>query len=87
MVNYVVTATDNLDTSVDNLDTSVDISCSPTSGTVFTIDILNPIVTTVNCSATDDVGNQSSDSFDVTTEFEYPCFDIPAKRLQQSSQH
>lgn len=62
IVNYVVTATDNLDTLVD-------ISCSPVSGSVFAVDTMNPIVTTVSCTATDDVGNASNDSFDVTTEF------------------
>ncbi len=47
-------------TATDNLDADPTIACSPASGSLFPIGS-----TTVNCTATDDAGNQDTDSFDV----------------------
>jgi hypothetical protein len=51
IVNFLVTATDNLDPSPT-------VSCSPPSGSRFAIGIH-----TVTCTATDDAGNTSGGSF------------------------
>ena len=56
---YTVTATDNFPGPID-------IECIPPSGDIFPNGKNAPQVTTVNCTATDTVENQSSDSFDVT---------------------
>jgi hypothetical protein len=58
-VEYVVTA-------VDNFPGPIEIVCSPASGEIFPNGTNAPRVTTVNCTATDAVENQSADSFDVT---------------------
>ena len=47
----------------DLVDTSVSVSCSPPSGSVFPVG-----TTTVNCTATDDSGNQAQGSFTVTVQ-------------------
>ena len=54
IVDYTVSATDAVDTSPD-------IVCDPPSGNLFPLG-----TTTVHCSATDDEGNVSTGSFDVT---------------------
>ncbi len=54
-VNYTVTATDP-----DNAPSDLTISCTPASGITFAIG-----TTTVNCSASDPVGNKVSGSFQV----------------------
>ena len=53
-VNYSVSATDAMDPSVAAV-------CAPVSGSMFSVG-----TTTVNCSATDEAGNTSSGSFQVT---------------------
>jgi hypothetical protein len=58
-VEYVVTA-------VDDLPGPVTVVCTPGSGTIFPNGANAPMVTTVDCTATDAVENQSADSFDVT---------------------
>lgn len=50
----------------DNLPGPVVVNCLPPSGTVFPNGANGPLTTTVSCSATDSVGNQSTDTFDVT---------------------
>jgi len=47
-------------TATDNEDPAPDVVCTPASGSTFGLG-----VTTVSCTATDDVGNQSSGSFSV----------------------
>jgi hypothetical protein len=56
---YTVTATDNFPGPID-------IDCAPPSGDIFPNGKNAPQVTTVDCTATDTVENQSSDAFDVT---------------------
>lgn len=53
-VNYVASASDLVDTDVP-------VQCTPASGATFALG-----TTTVSCSATDDSGNTSTGSFDVT---------------------
>jgi HYR domain len=55
-VNYVVSATDP-----DNLSSQLTVTCSPVSGSTFTIG-----VTTVSCSASDPAGNTASARFNIT---------------------
>jgi hypothetical protein len=62
VVDYVVTATDDTDTSVD-------ITCYPASGSLFAVYTSSPTTTLVRCVAIDDANNRSYDSFNVTTEF------------------
>lgn len=47
----------------DLVDGDVTVTCEPASGSTFELG-----TTTVTCTATDDAGNSSSDSFDVTVE-------------------
>jgi hypothetical protein len=54
IVNYSASATDDMDPSVS-------VSCSPASGSTFSMG-----TTTVNCSSTDEAGNTASGSFLVT---------------------
>jgi len=54
IVNYMVTATDSGDSNPA-------VSCLPASGSMFPLG-----ATTVNCTATDNIGNSSSGSFTVT---------------------
>jgi hypothetical protein len=58
-VEYTVTATDDFPGPIV-------IICAPATGTIFPNGKNAPLVTTVNCSATDTVDNTSTDSFDVT---------------------
>ncbi|MEW5939230.1 MAG: HYR domain-containing protein [Chloroflexota bacterium] len=65
-VNYVVTATDDVDPSPA-------VVCNPPSGSTFPLG-----ATTVNCSATDDSGNTSNGSFDITVQDTTPpLLDLP----------
>jgi len=48
-------------TATDNCDPSPTVVCSPASGSFFPVG-----VTTVTCTATDECGNESSETFDVT---------------------
>jgi hypothetical protein len=59
-------------TATDAVDTSVDVTCVPPSGSTFA-----PGTTTVNCSATDDSGNQATGSFTVTVNFGWNGFFAP----------
>jgi Tol biopolymer transport system component/PKD repeat protein len=72
LVTYKVTAQDNVDGNAtleedgttitqDNVGGDIDISCEPASGTTFPIG-----ETTVECSATDEAGNEGTESFTVT---------------------
>ncbi len=63
LITYLVSATDNAEPPPT-------ISCSPESGTVFSIG-----TTTVDCTATDAADNQSTDSFDVTVQLSLSTFD------------
>ena len=58
VVSYAATATDAIDASVIPV-------CSSASGSTFPI-----ATTTVSCTATDDAGNSTSGSFDVTVEID-----------------
>ena len=58
-VEYTVTATDNFPGPID-------IVCVPGSGEIFPNGANAPLATTVACTATDTVENQSGDAFDVT---------------------
>ena len=64
-VNYSATANDLVDGSVP-------VTCSPDSGSTFA-----PGTTTVNCSATDDAGNETTGSFTVTVNFDWTGFFAP----------
>jgi hypothetical protein len=58
-VGYTATATDDTDGSVE-------VTCAPASGSTF------PIGTTpVNCSATDQAGNEATGSFEVTVLYDF----------------
>ncbi|MGE0104873.1 MAG: PxKF domain-containing protein [Blastocatellales bacterium] len=59
-------------TATDNCDSSPTISVSQASGTVFPVG-----TTTVNVTATDDAGNQSSCSFKVTVLYNFSGFGQP----------
>ena len=52
--------------ATDNFPGPVTASCDPAPGSLFPNGDNAPLVTTVNCVATDAVLNQSTDSFDVT---------------------
>lgn len=66
-VNYTATATDALDSTVGPV-------CSPPSGSIFAL-----TTTTINCSSTDDAGNSSSGSFNVTVQdTSPPALTLPA---------
>jgi len=58
-VNYVATATDDVDGNVP-------VECSPASGTTFPLG-----TTSVNCSATDQAGNQATGSFNVNVLYDF----------------
>ena len=53
--------------ATDNIDGSISVSCSPTSGSMFSLGI-----TTVTCSATDSSGNTATKSFTINVTFEEP---------------
>lgn len=61
-----------LPTATDIVDPEVDVVCSPASGTTFQIG-----TTTVNCTATDDSGNQAQGSFQVHVIFAWAGFFKP----------
>src|SRR4030095_318116 len=50
--------------AIDLVDGPVAVTCSPVSGSLFTIG-----TTTVNCSATDSHGNTASGNFNVTVQY------------------
>lgn len=58
------TLTYALPSATDAVDASPDVSCVPASGSTVPVG-----VTTVTCTARDDAGNTSSDSFDVSVTF------------------
>ncbi len=67
VVNFSATATDIADSSPT-------VTCNPASGSTFPLG-----TTTVNCSATDDAGNTSGGSFDVTVvDTTSPVLTVPA---------
>lgn len=57
-VEYAVSATDNFPGPIE-------IVCAPGSGTIFPNGANAPLITTVDCTATDTVDNQSADAFGV----------------------
>ena len=59
-------------TASDLVDGLVSVSCTPTSGSTFVVG-----TTTVNCSATDKVGNKSSGSFNVMVNLYKATFQAP----------
>ena len=60
-------------TATDAVDGAVAVSCDPAAGATFPLG-----ATTVTCSATDDAGNQSTGSFDVTVaDTTAPDLDLP----------
>ena len=48
--------------STDNFDTQPDVSCMPSSNSMFTVGMTTP----VTCTATDNAGNQVTCTFSVT---------------------
>ena len=64
-------------TARDNCDPDVTIVCTPPSGSFFPVG-----TTTVECTATDDCGNEAADSFDITVEdTEPPVIDVISDAL------
>jgi len=55
-------------TDVFGVDADVDVACLPASGSLFAFSAPGPTTTTVNCTATDDSGNEDSASFNVTVQ-------------------
>jgi hypothetical protein len=73
-VSYSVSATDLVDQNVD-------ILCAPASASLFAIG-----TTTVNCSATDDYGNQATGSFTVTiTDQTAPVITSPGDLVREAT--
>jgi hypothetical protein len=60
------TTVDYTASAIDDVDGSVPVSCSPASGSTFSIG-----TTPVNCSATDQAGNQASGSFQVRVVYAF----------------
>lgn len=77
VVNYSATATDDVDGTVP-------VSCNPPSGSIFFIG-----TTTVNCSATDNAGNQATGSFNVniTTNSSSVSFYTVCKKHKGEKKH
>ena len=74
IVDYTVSATDAVDTSPD-------IVCDPPSGNLFPLG-----TTTVHCSATDDDGNSSTGSFNVTVlDHGAPVLRLPANQAVEAT--
>jgi hypothetical protein len=63
-------------TDAAGVDPDVEVSCTPSSGTVFPFNSPEPTTTTVTCVATDDSLNTDTASFDVTVQdISAPVFD------------
>jgi hypothetical protein len=78
IVNYNVTATDNLDPNPT-------VECNPASGSLF-----GGGTTTVECTATDEAGNSSTGSFNVTITYEFgqwmaPLSETSTLRVKRNS--
>jgi HYR domain len=71
-------------TATDNVDPSPDVHCSPASGSNFPIG-----TTTVNCTAKDNAGNQSTGSFTITVnlaDHTPPVFsNVPANKVVEAN--
>jgi hypothetical protein len=88
-VTYTVTAQDNVDGTAtleedgstitqDNIGGDINISCEPASGTIFPIGN-----TRVECSATDEAGNEGTESFTVTVNPPSPSPPTPIPSAKQ----
>lgn len=74
VVSFSVSATDNVDPSPD-------VSCSPHSGSTFPLGS-----TTVSCTATDDSGNQASNTFSVNVvDTQAPTVTVPGDQTVEAT--
>jgi len=67
-------------TTTDTVDPNPSINCTPASGSTFSLG-----TTAVNCTATDDSGNSTNDSFDVTVvDTTAPLLTVPASIMVEA---